>query len=52
MAISRLTLTTLQNAFQKFNTVWDGTGAVGGVDALGVVVVLSAGTSSITFSSK
>lgn len=28
MAISRLSETTLQNAFQKFNTVWDGRSAV------------------------
>jgi len=51
MAISRLTQTTLQNAFQKFNTVWDGTSAVGSMDALGVVVVPSAGAASISFSS-
>ena len=51
MAISRLTQTTLQNAFQKFNTVWDGRSAVGGMDALGVITVPSGGVSSITFSS-
>jgi hypothetical protein len=49
MAISRLTQTTLQNAFQKFNTVWDGTSAVGGMDAIGVVS-LSAAASNISFS--
>ena len=47
MAISRLTQTTLQNAFQKFNTVWDGTSAVGGMDALGVSVLSSAATSFV-----
>jgi len=50
MAISRLTQTTLQNAFQKFNTVWDGTSAVGSMDALGGFT-LSANTASVTFSS-
>ena len=50
MAISRLTQTTLQNAFQKFNTVWDGTSAVGSMDALGVVS-LTAATADITFNS-
>ena len=49
MAISRLSQTTLQNGFQKFNTVWDGTSAVGSMDALGVIV-LNATTASVTFS--
>ena len=51
MAISRLTQTTLQNAFQKFNTVWDGRSAVGGMDALGSFIVPSGGVSTLTFSS-
>ena len=51
MSVSRLSQTSLQNAFQKYNNVWDGTTAVGSMDALGVVVVPSAGVSSITFSS-
>ena len=50
MAISRLSQTTLQNAFQKFNTVWDGTSAVGSMDAIGVSV-LGAAAADITFSS-
>ena len=49
MAISRLTQTTLQNAFQKFNTVWDGTSAVGGMDQLGSIAVSSATAASISF---
>jgi hypothetical protein len=48
MAVSRLSQTTLQNAFQKFNNVWDGRSAVGSMDALGVVSV-SAALSSIDF---
>ena len=49
MAISRLTQTTLQNAFQKFNTVWDGTSAVSSMDAIGVVP-LTATANDVTFS--
>jgi len=48
MAVSRLSQTSLQNAFQKYNNVWDGLSAVGSMDALGVVV-LSASASSIDF---
>jgi hypothetical protein len=50
MAVSRLSETTLQNAFQKFNNVWDGRSAVGGMDTIGGIT-LTASASSITFSS-
>ena len=49
MAISRLSQTTLQNGFQKYNNIWDGTSAVGSMDAIGVVS-LTATTSSVVFS--
>ena len=48
MAVSRLSQTSLQNAFQKYNNVWDGRSAVGSMDSLGSVAVTSA-TSAITF---
>jgi len=53
MAVSRLSQTSLQNAFQKYNNVWDGTSAVGSMDALGVVVLPSgtSGVTDVTFSS-
>jgi hypothetical protein len=38
MAVSRLSQTSLQNAFQKYNTVWDGKSAVGGYESLGTVL--------------
>jgi hypothetical protein len=50
MAVSRLSQTTLQNAFQKFNNVWDGVSAVPGMDALGVQSFsTSTGTSAVYF---
>lgn len=48
MAISRLSETTLQTGFQKFNTLWDGRSAVGAMDAISGVT-LSTTTSSIIF---
>jgi hypothetical protein len=51
MAVSRLSQQSLQNAFPKGNTVWDGTTATSAFDSLGAVVVPSAGQASITFSS-
>ena len=39
MAVSRLSQTTLQNAFQKFNNVWDGVSAVGAMEAISSVVL-------------
>jgi hypothetical protein len=49
MAVSRLSKQSLQNAFPKGNTVWDGTTSTSAFDSLGVVV-LSADTPTITFS--
>jgi hypothetical protein len=48
MAVSRLSQTSLQNAFQKYNNVWDGRSAVGSMEALASFEVTAA-TSSITF---
>jgi hypothetical protein len=50
MAVSRLSQTSLQNAFQKYNNLWDGRSAVGSMDAIGVVS-LNTTAASITFSS-
>jgi len=50
MAVSRLSQTTLQNAFQKYNNLWDGLSAVGSMDYIGGYT-LGAATSSVTFSS-
>jgi hypothetical protein len=49
MAVSRLSKQSLQNAFPKGNTIWDGTTATSAFDTLGAVVC-SASTSTITFS--
>jgi hypothetical protein len=49
MAINRVSQSSIQQAFPKFNTAWDGVSAVGGMDAIGVSV-LSADTASYTFS--
>ena len=49
MAVSRLSQSTLQNAFSKYNNVWDGYSAVGSFEAIGTVT-LAASQSSITFS--
>jgi hypothetical protein len=50
MAINRVSQSSIQQAFPKFNTVWDGRSAVGSMDTIGVTT-LNASTSSITFSS-
>lgn len=44
MAISRLTQTSLQNAFQKYNSLWDGRSAVGSMDAIGTSLVATSGS--------
>ena len=49
MAVSRLSQQSLQNAFPKGNTVWDGTTATSAYDSLGAVVI-SSPSSTITFS--
>jgi hypothetical protein len=51
MAINRVSQSSIQQAFPKFNTAWDGKSAVGSMDSLGVVVVPSASAATITFSS-
>lgn len=48
MAISRLTQTTLQNGFEKYNQVWDGRSAVGSMEPISAIT-LSAAQSSIEF---
>jgi hypothetical protein len=48
MAVSRLSQTTLQNAFQKYNNFWDGRSAVGSMEAIASFEVTSA-TSAISF---
>ena len=50
MAINRVSQSSIQQAFPKFNTAWDGVSAVGGMDAIGVVS-LGTATNTITFSS-
>ena len=53
MAINRVSQSSIQQAFPKFNTAWDGVSAVGGMDAIGVVVLPpgTSGVTEITFSS-
>lgn len=53
MSISRSSTSSLQNAFPKYNNIWDGRSAVGSMDAIGVVVLPSntSGITDITFSS-
>lgn len=51
MAVSRLSQTSLQNAFQKYNNVWDGRSAVGSMDAIATYTVGASSVSNITFSS-
>lgn len=48
MAVSRLTQTTLQNGFEKYNQLWDGRSAVGSMEAISSVT-LSAAQSSVEF---
>ena len=50
MAISRLSDSSIQDAFPKYNSLWDGRSAVGSMDPLGAIT-LTAAQSSITFSS-
>jgi hypothetical protein len=50
MAVSRLSQQSIQQAFPKGNTVWDGTTATSAFDSLGAVL-LTSNTASITFSS-
>jgi hypothetical protein len=48
MAITRLTQSTLQQAFPKYPSAWDGVSAVGSMDAISSVT-LTSGTPSIQF---
>jgi hypothetical protein len=48
MAVSRLTQTTLQNGFEKFNQLWDGRSAVGSMEPISAIT-LSAAQSSVEF---
>jgi hypothetical protein len=50
MAVSRLSQQSIQQAFPKGNTVWDGTTATSAFDSLGAAIAPSAGLSSFTFS--
>jgi hypothetical protein len=49
VAISRFSDSSIQDAFPKYNSLWDGRSAVGSMEALGSVT-LNAAQSSITFS--
>ena len=49
MAVSRLSQQSLQQAFPKGNTFWDGTTATSAFDSLGTVV-LAANSTTVTFS--
>jgi hypothetical protein len=49
MAISRFSDSSIQDGIPKYDSIWDGTTAVGSMDSLGVVL-LSSSQSSITFS--
>ena len=51
MAVSRFSQSSAQNAFQKFNNVWDGKSAVGSMDALATITTSAAASASVTFSS-
>ena len=48
MAISRLSQNTLQNAFSKYNNIWDGRSAVSAMEAISAVT-LSAARAKIEF---
>jgi hypothetical protein len=48
VAISRASDSSIQGGLPKFNDIWDGRSAVGGMDALGVVLLASE-TADITF---
>ena len=51
MAVSRLSQTSLQNAFQKYNNVWDGRSAIGNMEAIGSYIVPSSGPTTVSFTS-
>lgn len=48
MTVSRISQSTLQSGFQKFNSVWDGRSAIGSMDAI-TSVVLPASSATVTF---
>lgn len=48
MAISRFSDSSIQDGIPKYDSIWDGTTAVGSMDSLGVIT-LSSATSSINF---
>jgi hypothetical protein len=50
MAINRFSQSSVQNAFPKYNSLWDGVSAAGGMDAISHIT-LGASASSITFNS-
>ena len=50
MAISRLSQNTLQNAFSKYNNIWDGRSAVGAMDSLGAYTFTTDSSTTVTFS--
>lgn len=50
MAVSRLTQTSLQNAFQKYNSIWDGKTAVGSMDEISSIT-LTGTQASVAFNS-
>jgi hypothetical protein len=52
MAVSRLSQQSVQNAFPKGNTIWDGTTATSAFDSLGTGYVVTSGTTTtISFTS-
>jgi hypothetical protein len=48
MSVSRLSQTSVQNALQKFNNVWDGRSAIGAMDPIWSIKLTSA-QSSVSF---
>ena len=48
MAVSRLSQSTLQNAFPKYNSAWDGVSAVGSMEAISSIT-LSAARANVEF---
>ena len=48
MAVSRLSQSTLQNAFSKYNSIWDGKSVVGSMDPIGSIL-FSTATTGATF---
>jgi hypothetical protein len=49
MSVSRLTSSSIQSAFPKFTSIWDGKSAVGSMDSLGTSVAVGS-TTGVTFS--